>query len=38
LVLEWGEVGLGMELAHVPRDAITVLRLGGREEEIGREE
>jgi len=38
LVLEWGEVGLGMGLAQVPKDAITVLRLGGREDDIGREE
>jgi len=38
LVLEWGEVGLAKGLALEAREAITVLRLGGKEEETGRED
>jgi len=38
LVFEWGEVGLGRLLALDAREAMTVLRFGGREEDTGREE
>jgi len=38
LVFEWGEVGLGRELALDASEAMTVLRLGGREDDTGREE
>ena len=36
--MEWGDVGLGKEPALDAREAMTVLRFGGRDEDTGREE